>query len=221
MRDRFHGLSLRNGRANHDGLVTMGKDKRDPMAKMNAVQFHEELSSSWASAYRRGSFLRRLGIFRDLLDVAGVPGESWLDLGCGAGVLTAEMLARRLSVVALDGSQGMLDSAKSFCSDPEGRVEWRLGDVRDLGFLQDDSLDGIVCSSVVEYLPDAKSLFMEASRVLVSDADFIVSIPPSFSLVRMFQKFGEDWIWFLRFFYEWIPLRFAIGNLEEGCNGSA
>lgn len=159
--------------------------KGDPI---DAVGFHEGLAGQWAASYGKGGFLRRLGIFRSLLDDVCRGAGLWLDLGCGAGVLTKEMLSRGVRVIALDGSQGMLDSAKMSCSQFLMGVEWRIGDARDLGFIPDGSVDGVVCSSVVEYLDAPGPLFREVSRVLRPGSDFIVSIPPKWSVVRMFQK---------------------------------
>lgn len=155
---------------------------------IDAVGFHEGLAGQWAASYGKGGFLRRFAIFRSLFDDVCQKGGLWLDLGCGAGVLTKEMLSRGVRVIALDGSQGMLDSAKTTCSQFVNDVEWRLGDARDLGFIPDCGIDGVVCSSVVEYLDTPDSLFREVSRVLKPGSDFIVSIPPKWSLVRTLQK---------------------------------
>lgn len=153
-----------------------------------AIGFHDALAGQWAASYRKGGFSRRLQVFRGLLDEVSRKGERWLDLGCGAGILTRELLSRGVRVVALDGSRGMLDSAKMLCSQFSEKVEWRLGDARDLGFIPDCGVDGIVCSSVVEYLDSVDPLFREAARVLVPGGDFIVSIPPKRSALRQLQK---------------------------------
>lgn len=176
------------------GMIESGGYSRD---SKDAIGFHDALAGQWAASYGKGGFSRRLRVFRDLLVDVSREGGRWLDLGCGAGILTMELLSRGVRVIALDGSRGMLDSAKIVCSQFSEEVEWRLGDARDLGFIPDCGVDGIVCSSVVEYLDSADPLFREAARVLVPGGDFIVSIPPKRSALRQLQK-SLRWIfgWF-------------------------
>ncbi|MCR6496049.1 class I SAM-dependent methyltransferase [Thermomonas sp. S9] len=117
-----------------------------------------------------------------------VAGQRWLDLGCGSGVFTRVLLDRGACVAALDGSRAMLDAAKVALEGPAVQVDWIHGDVRDLSRFEDGHFDGIVCFSVIEYLPDASRLIGEVSRVLRNDGFFIFSVPPNFSLSRGLQK---------------------------------
>ncbi|MCB0998097.1 MAG: class I SAM-dependent methyltransferase [Acidimicrobiales bacterium] len=66
--------------------------------------------------------------FRTLVD--RIAPRSIIDLGCGTGLLTVTLGSAGRDVVGIDPDQGMLDIARGR---PEGeRVEWLLGDARDI-----------------------------------------------------------------------------------------
>lgn len=167
----------------------MAGDSRQHVAQRpDPIQYHDALAQGWASRYRSGSFLRRLQAFRGLLELHVQAGQSWLDLGCGSGVLTRELLSRGARVAAVDGSGAMLGGAEEACAEFGAQVQWLQADVRDLGDLRSGSFDGVLCSSVVEYLPEAGPLIREAARLLGPGGRLIISIPPRWSIIRTSQK---------------------------------
>jgi ubiquinone/menaquinone biosynthesis C-methylase UbiE len=153
------------------------------------IKFHEEIASAWSSGYRRKSFSKRLLSFLSILDRTVKPGQDWLDLGCGSGILTKELLDRHATVVAVDGSPAMLNEVKKL-----QRSEWPVpltfaqSDVKDLSMIRDRSCDGVLCSSVIEYVDDPNSVLEEIARVLRPDGLLILSIPPKWSALRTIQK---------------------------------
>ncbi len=71
-------------------------------------------TSSWdAGDYARvGGFVSQLGgAALDLLDPR--PGERILDVGCGEGALTQDIVARGAGVVGVDSSQSMIEAARA------------------------------------------------------------------------------------------------------------
>jgi SAM-dependent methyltransferase len=84
-------------------------------------------------------------------------GQRLLDLGCGPGYYTAALRARGADVVPLDNSADELGEHP-----PEGAL---LADARSLPFA-DGSVDGVVCSNLLEHTPDAPAVLREIERVL-------------------------------------------------------
>jgi SAM-dependent methyltransferase len=84
-------------------------------------------------------------------------GQTLLDLGCGPGYYTAALRARGAEVVPVDNSAEELGAQP-----PEGAL---LADARALP-LPDGSIDGVVCSNLLEHTPDAPAVLREIERVL-------------------------------------------------------
>lgn len=150
------------------------------------AMFHEGMASGWSDGYSRGGFGRRRTYFLPVLDRNVIVGQRWIDLGCGSGVLTAELLARGASVVAIDGSPNMLTEAQKNVK--AASLTWLRLDVEHLVGVEDGSFDGILCSSVIEYVQDPNALLKEACRVLRPSGRLIISVPPTLSFVRTVQK---------------------------------
>lgn len=153
------------------------------------ARFHETIASSWTKGYSRSGFGKRRECFAGILDRNVKAGKSWLDLGCGSGVLTIELLLRGANVLAVDGSPAMLKEAKLAVDGNElADVRWLECNVERLDGIESGSFDGILCSSVIEYVEHPDKLLDEAHRTLQSDGRLILSLPPKYSLVRVIQK---------------------------------
>jgi SAM-dependent methyltransferase len=156
----------------------------------SGAEFHEGLAASWSEGYSRGSFQKRLVCFRRVLDRNVSSGQSWLDLGCGSGVLTKELIRiGAAAVVAVDGAPAMLKHAASTTGAPAGvDLSWIHGDVQAIPFVATESVDGVLCSSVIEYVDRPDAVLSEIARVLRPGGQFVVSLPPRWSVVRTAQK---------------------------------
>jgi len=172
-----------------------------PSALPGGACFHEEIAAGWTAGYVRGGFARRLDLIRLTLTRHVRPGDSWVDLGCGSGVLCRELLALGASVVGVDGSPRMLSHAREqIGSEYAGRVSWIQSDVQSIDALKNGAFDGVLCSSVVEYLDRPHALLQEVARILRPSGILVISLPPTLSVVRVFQKgirafmtvFGKD-----------------------------
>jgi 2-polyprenyl-6-hydroxyphenyl methylase/3-demethylubiquinone-9 3-methyltransferase len=73
--------------------------------------------------------------------------------------------------------------------------------------LADSSLDGILCSSVLEYMPDPNACLAEFARVLRLGGRLLVSVPNRNSVVRRSQTawhkiggwLGQTWVPYLKY----------------------
>ena len=150
--------------------------------------FHERLAVSWISNYRRGGFKRRLAFVRHLLAQVVRPGDRWLDAGCGAGLLTLEMSGLGAAGLAVDGSQQMIDAATRevgpLCS---GFAFTRVASVDSID-VPESTFDGVLCSSVIEYMNAVDEALREFHRVLRSGGTLVLSVPNRHSVVRSGQK---------------------------------
>jgi SAM-dependent methyltransferase len=97
------------------------------------------------------------------------PGETVLDLGCGAG-LDLYLYARRVGLTGklfgLDLSPLMLDKARSnLASLGVANVEWLLASA-DAIPLPDDSVDLVTANGIYNLSPDKDAVMREVARVL-------------------------------------------------------
>ena len=88
-----------------------------------------------------------------------VLGKRILDLGCGAGWYTAELRTRGADVLPVDLDPGELALAGA---PPEGAL---VADAADLP-LEDQSIDAVLCSNLLEHCSRAPVVIDEIARIL-------------------------------------------------------
>ena len=93
-------------------------------------------------------------------------GATVLDAACGDGFYTERMVHRGATAIAVDGSPEMVSHAGDRLSG-DGRVTVREADLTDgLPFLDDGSVDLVVCQLALEHISDWVSVFSAFHRVL-------------------------------------------------------
>lgn len=121
-----------------------------------------------------------------LEDIDLQDGQRVLDLGCGRGRHMHALYWHEtpLNVVGLDLSHGEVKAALDGFFDlppPEPASDRRsavvlAGDAARLPF-PDNSFDRIICSEVLEHVPDPDAVLEEISRILKPGGLFIASVP--------------------------------------------
>lgn len=97
---------------------------------------------------------------RQVLERLSLRGdEVVLDAGCGSGGVTRLLLERlpQGRVVGIDGSQAMIDEARSNLEQWEDRVELRVGDLLELRL--DQPVDAVFSNATFHWIPDHETLF--------------------------------------------------------------
>jgi 2-polyprenyl-6-hydroxyphenyl methylase/3-demethylubiquinone-9 3-methyltransferase len=164
------------------------------------AQFHDGLAASWNDNYRQGGFKRRLVFARALLASVVKNGSHWLDAGCGGGILTLELHKLGARGAGVDGSTEMIDAAgRNVGPLAHGFVFRRIADIAAVGET-DGSFDGVLCSSVLEYVDNVDEVLRELNRVLKTGGTLVISVPNRNSPVRLLQRlvrrvarlFGRD-----------------------------
>jgi ubiquinone/menaquinone biosynthesis C-methylase UbiE len=128
--------------------------------------------------YEIGDARRRRELARAAL--AAAPGERILDVGCGPGFFSAELLAEvgeSGSVTGVDNSPAMLALAARRCAGHDN-VELLEGEAGSLP-VPDESFDAALAVQVIEYVADVEGALAElrralrpGGRVLVWDIDW-------------------------------------------------
>jgi SAM-dependent methyltransferase len=131
------------------------------------------------------------------------PGERMLDLGCGFGRHAFEAARRGAEVVALDAGRDEVEGVVAMFNamEFEGELDAHApaaavqGDALHLPFA-DGSFDRVICSEVLEHIPDDLSAMRELSRVLRPGGTMAVTVP----------RFGPELInWALSDEYHNVP----------------
>jgi ubiquinone/menaquinone biosynthesis C-methylase UbiE len=97
------------------------------------------------------------------------PEGQYLDIGCGTGNYTLELMKRGFSFIGIDPSEKMLKVARTRY--PSG--DWRLGFADRTG-LETGSIDGAIGTLTIHHWPDLGAGFKELHRVLRPDARFVL-----------------------------------------------
>jgi ubiquinone/menaquinone biosynthesis C-methylase UbiE len=99
-------------------------------------------------------------------------GECILDVGCGTGIFTQDVISAGSHVVGLDSSLPMLQRAgRKFKGHPFNMIQ---GNMRDLPF-RDNRFDKVMSITAIEFIEDGRSAVTELFRVTKSGGTIVVA----------------------------------------------
>lgn len=132
---------------------------------MGQLRFDQDVAERMDTLYRTRDLVRRRELVRDALGVN--LGDRVLDLGCGPGFGTVELLDRvgaTGSVVGVDRSPQMLEAAARRCT---GHHNVTLHEADATALPVDDAVfDRALSVQVIEYVPEVTAALAELRRVL-------------------------------------------------------
>src|SRR5215210_4945580 len=100
-------------------------------------------------------------------------GERVLDLGCGAGRFVAALREIGADAVGVEVAEAALERARRVAPGADLRLLEPDGSLP----LEHGSVDLVWCSEVLEHVPDASHLLLEARRVLRSGGRLLATVP--------------------------------------------
>ena len=146
----------------------------------------------WQSKYGpRGKLQYRVEQFAVRLSELCPPPSNILDLGCGTGAIAAAVGQMGYQVTACDLAEEMIDIARSSHTGTSVRWISLKPDWEVLPF-EDCSFDGIVSSSVFEYLDDVQRVAAELSRVLRPEGILLFTVPNPLNFVRKLEAWFQS-----------------------------
>jgi SAM-dependent methyltransferase len=148
-----------------------------PLTAPNQAAYAYDVLAPYYDAFTAGyAYERWMEAIEDRALALGLSGSRALDLACGTGKSTAQLIARGYSVLACDISAGMIAQARRRY--PEHADQFRVADMRDLPELGE--FDLILClDDAVNYLlsPDElAAAFSCAARVLAPGGIFAFDV---------------------------------------------
>ena len=93
------------------------------------------------------------------------PGERILDLGCGEGTLTQQIVDRGATVVGIDSSQDMIDAARA------RGLDARFGNAEALTF--ENEFDAVFSNAALHWIRNQDTLLAGVARALRSGGRFV------------------------------------------------
>ncbi len=158
-----------------------------------------------ASVFNDGeAYERQMGrwsklVGRDFLDwIAPTKGLSWLDVGCGNGAFTEEIIARcaPARVAAVDPSEGQLAHARMRAG--AKLAEFRVADAQSLPY-ESHTFDVATMALAISFIPDPAKAVAEMTRITRPDGtvatymwDFSLGGVPVAPIFRALQAMGIE-----------------------------
>jgi len=124
-----------------------------------------------------------------------------VEAGSGSNPLLAECAGQYRLAVSLDKETALLQHARQEVPGAN-RLTFLCGDIRGLPFGA-GQVDLVICSEVLEHIPDATACLQEFSRILKPGGTLILTTPQRFSLLEMVARLAlrKSVIWLTRVIY--------------------
>ena len=153
----------------------------------DAIDYHSDHAADFARQYEDSPVFReRLEVWTGLIGRYGDPARDTIDVGCGTGILAAVATRHSRSVLGVDASETMLEAARAFTAGLP--VTYRHATIEQLGHDPPPPAGLVICSSVLEYVPDLPGSLRVLAALVDAGGHLIVSMPNPRSLYRRAER---------------------------------
>lgn len=176
----------------------MNLDRKANLNKMldggGAIEFHSALAGCWEQNYKKMSCGARLWALEQLLANRDLNGKRWLDAGCGTGTLSRRLAGRGAIVLGVDASAAMVRTAATVSKEHPQRDSMQFDQIDSVEQLDAaaSSFDGVLCSSVLEYLEDPGRCLSGFRSALREGGLLVISVPNAKSVLRKALRIAHD-----------------------------
>ncbi len=137
----------------------------------------------------------RMGYFNRVLRerVGDVAGKTWVDVGCGGGILAEAFAELGIAVTGIDPSASSVETARRHTRQQSLSIDYHVGTGERLPFA-DARFDYVSCCDVLEHVQDVDAVLAEISRVLKPGGLFFYDTVNRTGLSWLFLiKIAQDW----------------------------
>lgn len=150
---------------------------RSRARRKGSVDYFDEVADGYFDRYdlpdSGGESLRERK--RRLFELLGAPGGRILDVGCGPGVMAADVTSAGWDFTGVDASPRMIRDARRRLSGASA-VRFGVADATALPF-RSGTFDAVICTGVIDRVPDRTKAVVEMARVLRPGGSLLVSFP--------------------------------------------
>lgn len=179
------------------------------------ARFWDYESQDWGQKYgKTTSYFYRCRTFHEFFMAAGLERASILDYGCGSGDITFPMLQSGHSVTGVDIAEGMIRKATERAEQfgLSAKASYHHLDDAIVSRISSEKFDVVVCSSVLEYIEDDRSVLRMFHDVLRDGGFLLVSVPDKTSLYCKLDK----WLYAnKRFLPSFIPEKLGYLDIQK------
>jgi len=150
--------------------------------KSNDTLSHfDQRANYWNQLYKRPQFQDRLSLFANGIKNNLSPQSPVLDYGCGTGRIAIELATYGYKIKGVDGSGEMIEKARCEAINRKlSSVSFEV--INPTTWRPQEQYEAIICSSVIEYVPDDTSLLSLFADALSPSGILMISVPYAYSI---------------------------------------
>ena len=167
----------------------------------DSVAWHTMIAESFSSKYRtKPAFIERMSVWSRLIKLHFSANDHVLDLGCGSGEFSLIASTTCKHVIGVDGSLKMLGIGKLEANRLAIKnVTFQYADLNHQDLSTISPADGILLSSVLEYLEDPLAFMKNVELLMLPGSRIILSVPNRSSIYRMIESISYRFFRFPRY----------------------